>query len=79
MTDLTRLKALTEELALEVKNNIKAGPLFSLLTQYFDDFDTIICIMRIDKYVLYMNKAAIDRISSLGVDPQIYINAPCHI
>lgn len=77
MTDLTRLKELTEELAREVKNNICAGPLFKLLTQYFEEFETLVCIIRADKYVLYMNKATQDKIRSLGVNPSIYINAPC--
>ena len=77
MADLTNLKKLTHELSEEIKGNIHAGPLFGLLTSYFDTIDTYVTIIRNDKTVLYLNKAVRERIEELGLDPDDYIDGIC--
>ena len=78
MADLTYLKKLTKELNNEIRNNIESGPVFGMLKSYFDDFETLIVIIRVsDKKVLYMNKATCNKIISIGENPKHFINSPC--
>jgi len=77
MTDLTNLKLLTQELAEEIKGNFHAGPLFGLLSSYFDTIDTNIAMVRSDKVVLFLNKTTRKRLKELNIDPDKFINSPC--
>jgi len=77
MVDLNKLKELTYELAEEIQGNLHAGPLFGLLMSYFDTVNTYVSIIRNDKTVLYLNKAARERIEELGLDPDDYIDEVC--
>ena len=77
MVDLSNLKKLTNELAEEIHGNIHAGPLFGLLTEYYDTIDTYVAVIKNDKTVLYLNKAARKRMEELGLNPDDYINEVC--
>lgn len=77
MTDLTKLKMLTEELAKEMSGENSNGQIFELLKQYFDGLESFVSILDKDGNVLYLNKCLSKRLRELGhQDANCYINKP---
>ena len=74
---IKRLDNLFDQLAKEIKENPKGGPVFSMFRKYLNTLDSCVAIVTKDKELIFINQRIRERLIELGVDPDSMIYSPC--